>query len=611
MMTTPRETHMRQPRWLLAAAVLLLAAWSATPAQADTQTIAATADTWARQKYEQNSPHGGQTTMRVRGGAGIDENRAYVAFDLTRLSVPAGSTNITARLLLRVQRYDYTGQAPTASFVRKITVAWTESALTWANQPATATTEQPVSVRTPAGADATADVTPLLPSVLTGTLGLRIAEHYTGWGGTNGQQVSWATKEDPTGPAPRLEVSYTPPKATIAAAYRAQVASQQGVWQNINGSPIWHSGLAPCREPVRNIKRPGTGGEFTALSEKWTSVPFPCNFTPTAGSPDHEVVLINDTGVGYDYFEFWEMRNACRYTDGTESAGRTPDPSKTAVFCGYMADWGGAENQSSLLQLWSNTTTWPHPGGVYEGTRGSKLTEVPGLVTAQELYGGAITHPVQVTVAWTCGTYVSPATSSDGSDSANCIPYGSVIKLPASANCAGYAYVTRLVCEAGKQYGLIAVDQNHDRISIAFEGYTRPGAWWRPNAGVYNPYGTPPFVLKRDGKCTDSATPWALESDAPAREVVQCFADSTDPSVPAGSATQIAINALRASADVTPGPGKIDFFGCDGLQGTGLWDTAHKTTGYPVLAGDWEQDCTMGLHWEQLLNRTDWYDANG
>jgi hypothetical protein len=617
MMTKPRETSLRQ-LGLLVAAALLLTAWSATPAQADTQTIAATADTWARQKYEQNSPHGGQASMRVRGGAGIDENRAYVAFDLTRLSLPAGSTNITARLLLRVQRYDYTGQAFNASFVRKIMGAWTESTLTWANQPATATTEQAVSVRTPAGSDATADVTPLLPSVLTGTLGLRIAEHYTGWGGTNGQQVSWATKEDPTGPAGRLEVRYTPPKATIAAAYRAQISQSNGAWQNVNGSPIWHSGPAPCTEAVRNIKRPGTGGEFTLLSDKWASVPFPCDFTPTAGSPDHEVILVDDDAAfgEPDYYEFWQLRDACRYSDGTETSGRTPNPAKTVVFCGYMADWGGADARTNMLKLWPLVDTWRHggsvtqacasPGGVCWGTRGSGIAFLPGLITVRELYDGVITHPVQINVSTACSSWMSPATRADGSAAANCIPYGSIIKLPATASCVGYVYVTRLVCEAGKSYGLIAVDQNHDKVSVQFEGYKRAGAWWRPDMGVYNPYATPPYKLKRD--CGDPAKPWAIRDDGGA--VVECFPDDADPAVAAGSASTAAIDRVRALIPA-PGPGHLDFFGCDGLQGINDPSSKYRTTGYPVLAGEWEQDCIATLRWSDLLNRTDWYDANG
>jgi hypothetical protein len=619
MTTKPREIPVRQLGLLLAAA-LVLTAWSATPARAaETQTIPATADTWARQNSEQNSAHGGQASVRVRGGAGIDENRAYVAFDLARLSVPAGSTNITARLLLRVQRYDYTGQPVNTSFVRKTTSGWTESTLTWANQPATATTEQPVSLRAPAGSDATADVTPLLPSTLTGTLGLRLAEHYTGWGGTtNGQQVSWATKEDTTGPAARLEVRYTLPKGTIAAAYRAQVASQQGAWYNINGSPIWHSGATPCREPVRNIKASVTGGEYKALSDKWASVPFPCGFTATVGSPDHEVILINDNPAAGepDYFEFWQLRDGCRYTDGTETPGRTPDAAKTTLFCGFMADWGGADARTNMLKLWPLVDTWrpggsdpqrcTSPGGVCWGTRGSGVAFLPGLITVRDLYDGEITHPVQITVASACSTWVAPATRADGADTANCIPYGSIIKLPASASCTGYVYVARLVCEAGKKYGLIAVDQNHDKVSFAFEGYTHPNAWWRPAKGVFNPYATPPYRLKRD--CADPAKPWAIRNEDGA--AVECFPDDTDPAVPAASASTEAINRVKA---LTPsaGPGHLNFFGCDGLQGTSDRALKYRTTGYPVQAGEWDQDCVMGLRWSDLLNRTDWYDANG
>jgi hypothetical protein len=619
MMTTLRETHMRQPRWLLAAAVLLLTAWSATPAQADTQTIAATADTWARQKYEQNSPHGSQTTMRVRGGSGIDENRAFVAFDLTQLSVPEGSTNITARLLLRVQRYELTNQPPTAALVRRITGTWDEATLTWSNQPATASAEQAVTVGTPPGQDASADLTPLLPATLTGRLGLRIAERYAGCcSGTNGRQMLIASREDPTGPPARLEVSFTPTKKTIAASYRAQISQSNGTWQNVNGSPIWHSGPAPCRQPVRNIKRPGTGGEFPLLSDKWASVPFPCDFTPTAGSPDHEVILVDDDAAfgEPDYFEFWQLRDACRYSDGTETPGRTPDPVKTVVFCGYMADWGGADARTNMLKLWPLVDTWRHggsvtqtcasPGGVCWGTRGSGIAFLPGLVTVRELYDGEITHPVQINVSNACSSWVSPATRADGSTTANCIPYGSVIKLPSTASCGGYVYVTRLVCEAGKKYGLIAVDQNHDKISVQFEGYKRPAAWWRPDRGVYNPYATPPYRLRRD--CDDPAKPWAIRDDGGA--MVECFADDTDPAVPAGSASTAAIERVKALTPA-PGPGHLDFFGCDGLQGIIDPTSKYRTTGYPVLAGESEQDCVATLRWSDLLNRTDWYDANG
>jgi len=625
-MTQTPKTPTRRLGSLLAAAVLIVVVSSATAAQADTQATTATGDTWARQKSENNSPHGSQATMRVRGGSGIDENRAFLAFDLSQLSVPEQSTNITARLLLRVQGYEYTGQPPTAAFVRKVTGAWTEATLTWTNQPPTSSAEQAVTVGTPPGQDATADVTPFLPAKLTGQLGLRIAEHYTGCcSGTNGKQMLIATKEDATGPPARLEVSFTPPSTTVAAAYRAQVA-QKGTWQNTNGSPVWHSGPTPCRQQVRNIKRPGPSslppgnGEVQALSAKWTSVPFPCNFTPTAGSPDHEAVLINDQPAADepDYFEFWELRDNCRYTDGTETQGRVPDPSKTAAvfYCGFMADWGGADRKSSFLHPWPLVDTWNHggsvvtdchsTGGICWGTRGSGIAIWPGIVTARELYDGEISHPVQMTVSWTCASWVTAATRADGSNSANCIPYGSIIKLPATADCTGYPYVARLVCEAGKKYGLIAVDQNMDKVSVAFEGYTHPQAWWKPDQGVYNPYGTPPYTLKRD--CANLATPWAIHGSGGL--VVDCYADNTDPAVPPGSASQAAIDRVKALTP-PPGPGRLDFFGCDGLQRSNEFNWTYRTTGYPVLPGEWEQDCVLGLRWSDLLNRTDWYDANG
>jgi hypothetical protein len=618
-MTHPSRGPVRRSGSLLAAAVVILLASTATSAKADTQTLTVTADTWARQNAEYNTPHGSQAAMRVRGGSGVDENRAFVAFDLNKLSVPQGSTNVRARLLLRVQRYDYTGQPATAAFVRRVTGTWDEATLTWTRQPVTASVETAVTVGTPAGQDATADVTSLLPAPLTGQLSLRIAEHYA----ANGRQMIIATREDATGPAARLEVSFTAP-SPVAAAYRAQVA-QKGAWQNINGSPIWHSGPAPCRQQVRNIKLPGPGslppgnGEVKALTDRWSSVPFPCDFTPTAGSPDHEVVLINDQpGADEpDYFEFWQLRDNCRYADGTETVGRVPDPSKTAgvVYCGFMADWGGADAKSDFLALSPLVDTWNHggsvatncrsTGGVCWGTRGSGIAISPGVVTARELYDGEITHPVQVTVSWACAAWLGPATRTDGSNTASCIPYGSIIKLPASASCAGYAYVTRLVCEAGKKHGLIAVDQNRDKVSIAFEGYAHPQAWWKPSKGVYNPYATSPYTLKRD--CADPATAWAIHDGDGA--VVECFADNPDPVVPPRSAPQAAIDRVKALTP-PPGPGQLDFFGCDGLQSSNQTVWTYRTIGYPVLPGEWEQDCILGLRWDDLLKRTDWYDAS-
>jgi hypothetical protein len=162
------------------------------------------------------------------------------------------------------------------------------------------------------------------------------------------------------------------------------------------------------------------------------------------------------------------------------------------------------------------------------------------------------------------------------------------------------------VCEAGRKYGLIAVDQNRDKLSVAFEGYSHPHAWWRPTKGSYNPYGTPPYPLKRD--CGDPAKPWAIRNDDGA--VVECFADDPDPSVPPLSAPIAAIDRVKALTPA-PGPGHLDSFGCDGLQSTSNRAPKYNAAGYPVQPGEWEQDCVMGLKWANLINRTDWYDATG
>jgi acid phosphatase type 7 len=172
----------------LAAAVSVLGAAGA--AQAASTTITAAEDTYTSQGNAA-ATHGSGGSLTVNGAPG--ERRAYVKFNVT--GIPAGSTELTAVLRLWVSR------SSSATFTaRAVPTSWTESTLTWTNQPPLGAAVASVTGVT-AGQYRELNVSSLI--VGNGTFALAVTGSST--------QARFTSTESTTGAPPELAVTWTPP----------------------------------------------------------------------------------------------------------------------------------------------------------------------------------------------------------------------------------------------------------------------------------------------------------------------------------------------------------------------------------------------------------------
>jgi hypothetical protein len=235
----------------------------------------------------------------------------------------------------------------------------------------------------------------------------------------------------------------------------------------------------------------------------WKSVPLPDYFEPSAGT-DQEAILIDHTNSQTRYCEFWGFRY--EWEGDGPVYGYTPH-----------ARAGGCMDYD--LYSHSGAKTWPYPLGV----QASGLTFMPGIVTVEDWQSGVIDHEVQLVVPEACGTFRAPAVRTDGwgtpAENPRCFEYGTLYRLPASADCAppapphwgsppgtsANARLTRMVCEAAKKHGLRVSDRNFDRVTVRVENWQRMYADWSwDNGGQW----TDPYGLSNDDRHLRWAFPW-------------------------------------------------------------------------------------------------------
>lgn len=145
----------------------LTATTSATSISASTCSLQPVADTYA-DEFSLLSNFGNSTDLLVRSLAANDR-RSYLRFDLASCSIPAAAEVETAVMSL------YLSAAPSASRTYdayRVTAAWTETGLTWSNQPsASATATSSVATGTTSGVtlswNVLADVTAFVAGTAT------------------------------------------------------------------------------------------------------------------------------------------------------------------------------------------------------------------------------------------------------------------------------------------------------------------------------------------------------------------------------------------------------------------------------------------------------------
>jgi hypothetical protein len=288
----------------------------------------------------------------------------------------------------------------------------------------------------------------------------------------------------------------------------------------------------------------------TEMERRFTNVPFPTSgFAPGAGT-DHPAVFINHTGQGWQYQEFWVMRQD------------VPD------FPGWSAKWGTGAMFSEM----------PDVGGVrqaprlnvngmvvYTGVRGSGLTYVPGLIELGDFKRGYANHPLAFIVRSSCSTYKSPATRTDGSATSSCVQYGAKFKLDSTVDVDGLRTSSRW-CAPGVTVDGVRYGRTSDEAAAA--GWNGSSCPFPPVAKLVLKTAQSSFLI-----AADQGGGGGLMFDQESYSRPRTGQWKNEPS----------------------GNVYAPYYGCDGVQGTGQWDPVHQTTGYPVQPGDWEQDCAPAM----------------
>ena len=173
-----------------------IALFGVQAARADTATVGAIEDTYTSQGNPATA-HGGNASLKVNAAPG--ERRAYVKFTVS--GVPDGSTEVGAVLRL----WPTTASSSTFT-VWSVPATWSQSTLTWNNQPPLGAT---VGSRTGLVAGQYNDFD--LSSHVTGngTWALAITKSST-------TQTSFASREAAGNTPPQLVVSWTPPTTTTS-----------------------------------------------------------------------------------------------------------------------------------------------------------------------------------------------------------------------------------------------------------------------------------------------------------------------------------------------------------------------------------------------------------
>jgi hypothetical protein len=182
-------------RGRLAVVVIAAAAMSALAgvpaAQAASSTVTAAEDSYTSQGNAA-ATHGSSGSLTVNAAPG--ERRAYVKFTVS--GIAAGSTQVTATLRLRA-----TTTSSATFTVRQVASTWTQSALTWNNQPAMGPVVASVAGVT-AGQDSEVDVSGYVTG--DGTYAVVVT-------GSSATQARFSSREASAGSAPRLVLTWTPP----------------------------------------------------------------------------------------------------------------------------------------------------------------------------------------------------------------------------------------------------------------------------------------------------------------------------------------------------------------------------------------------------------------
>lgn len=180
---------------------------SATVSSSVTVSFGASVDSYVRDDQTGNN-FGTNTQMHVRG-AGSPLKRAFVQFNVS--TILAGSTINSATLTLCLDEVPAASAQGKVHELRRVNGSWTETGLTWNNQPAISSTVTGTIVVPSTATCVTFNVTSDVQAWVNGTTnnGWRLNEQNEGSGGGN---AKYATRENGSSSTrPKLDVTYAPP----------------------------------------------------------------------------------------------------------------------------------------------------------------------------------------------------------------------------------------------------------------------------------------------------------------------------------------------------------------------------------------------------------------
>ena len=194
---------------------LLLALWPAAAAASDTYSLAPTQDTEIRQNGGGTSNCGGCTSLITRAHS-TGHYRALYQFDIS--SIPASSTLVSATLRLWVRDNEYNSVS-----IHRITQAWTEYGVTWANSGGVAHDAASAGAFTPStpGRYHDIDVTALVALWRSGTANRGVLLKMSG----NNAYASFTSREwGNAGERPQLVIVATPAPSFTAVSSSSVVS---------------------------------------------------------------------------------------------------------------------------------------------------------------------------------------------------------------------------------------------------------------------------------------------------------------------------------------------------------------------------------------------------
>jgi len=190
---------------------------------------------------------------------------------------------------------------------------------------------------------------------------------------------------------------------------------------------------APAYQPAANTPtvKVKLDNANAVLQGQLNAVPIPADAKPSGGTDGSMIIWQPSTD------KLWELWQAHKLSDG------------------WHASWGGYTAGVS-----TSSGIYPYPFGV----AASGLSMLGGMLRSDELYTtGKINHPLAISVPEvTAGLFRAPATRTDGTITGGGIPEGTRFQLDPNFDVwgtPGIPYVTRLVMDAAKKYGLVVNDK--------------------------------------------------------------------------------------------------------------------------------------------------------